>query len=181
MRSVFFLLLFLLPVWGAHADTPAGMSTGTPGATPESSMAPASAALTAVAEMNPTQGNTVQGEIKFIQKKDYLLVLARIQGLTPGSHPFHVHETGDCSSTDGSSAGGHFKFSQPPTSGPAATVKDVADLGKLTADAHGIVKAKFKNKILQLSGPNSIVGRSVVIHASDSPARVACGIIQTLQ
>jgi len=36
-------------------------------------------------------------------------IVADITGLTPGKHGFHIHDFGDCSSSDGSSAGGHFK------------------------------------------------------------------------
>ncbi len=129
--------------------------------------------LTAVAEMNPTAGNKVQGEIKFIQEKGYVLVEAYLENLTPGAHPFHVHEKGDCSAADASSAGGHFN--------PQKGKVDTADLGKLTPDNKGTVHYKYKDKLIHLTGANSIVGHSVVIHASGSPARIACGVIQILQ
>lgn len=134
----------------------------------------ADAPITAVAEMNPTDGNKAQGEIKFIQEKGYVLVKAYIDGLTPGTHPFHVHQVGDCSAADGSSAGGHFK----PTQTEPSSKVEAADLGKLKADSKGKAHLTFKDKLLQLSGPDSIIGHSVVIHASNSPARVACGVIQ---
>lgn len=130
------------------------------------------AKLTAVAEMNPTDGNRVQGEIKFIQEKGYVLVKAYLENLTPGKHPFHVHEKGDCSAPDASSAGGHFN--------PEKGKVDAADLGKLEPDSHGKVHYTYKDKLISLTGPNSIIGHSVVIHASDSPARIACGVIQEL-
>jgi superoxide dismutase, Cu-Zn family len=145
-------------------------------------LAQSAAPVTAVAELSPTQGNTVHGEVKFIQKNGYLLVKAHVEGLTPGIHPFHVHEVGDCSAPNGSSAGGHFKFSQTtPTGTPDAKPLDVADLGKLKADDKGVANYTFKDKILQLSGTDSIIGKAVIVHASDSPARVACGVIQALQ
>ena len=142
--------------------------------------AQSAAPITAVAEMNPTQGNTVQGEIKFIQEDGDVRVIAHVKGLTPGKHPFHVHEVGDCSAPDGSSAGGHFKPTETQ-SGPDGKTLDVADLGKLTANSKGTARYTFKDKLIHLSGPDSIIGRAVVIHASDSPARVACGVIQQLQ
>jgi superoxide dismutase, Cu-Zn family len=143
--------------------------------------AQSSAPITAVAELSPTQGNTVHGEVKFIQKDGYLLVKASVEGLTPGKHPFHVHEVGDCSAPDASSAGGHFKLSEPQSATPDAKPIDVADLGILNADSAGKAHRTFKDKLLQLSGVDSIIGKAVVVHASDSPARVACGVIQVLQ
>lgn len=35
-------------------------------------------------------------------------VIADVTGLTPGKHGFHIHQYGDCSAADGTSAGGHF-------------------------------------------------------------------------
>lgn len=132
------------------------------------------ASITAVAEMNPTDGNKTHGEIKFIQKSGYVLVEAYLDGLTPGTHPFHVHQVGDCSAADASSAGGHFK----PTQAQPDSKVEAADLGKLKANSKGKAHLTFKDKLIQLSGVDSIIGKSVVIHASDSPARVACGVIQ---
>ncbi len=177
MEKLFLTLLFFISTGLACADDMAGMSTPTMA----SASVAASTPITAVAEMSPTQGNTVHGEIKFIQKKGYLLVKANIEGLTPGKHPFHVHAVGDCSATDGSSAGGHFKPSQAPTPAPGAKALDWADLGKLNANSSGTAHYTFKDKVLQLSGADSIIGKSVVIHASDSPARMACGVIQAVQ
>ena len=139
------------------------------------------APITAVAEMNPTAGNQVQGEIKFVQKKGYILVIADIKGLTPGAHPFHVHAVGDCSSKDGSSAGGHFKPTQMQAPVVDGKTVDLADLGKLTPNSQGSVHYTHHDKYLQLTGVDSIIGKGVVIHASDSPARMACGVIQQLQ
>ncbi len=179
MKKLFLALALFFPAGWALSDDMSGMSMSTPGTTPAT--ASPSAPITAVAEMNPTQGNTVQGEVKFIQKDGYLLVTANVTGLPPGKHPYHVHENGDCSAPDASSAGGHFKPSQPPPGATGSKPVDVADLGKLTADSQGKAHRTFKDKLLQLSGPDSIIGKAVVIHASDSPARIACGVIQLLQ
>ena len=43
--------------------------------------------------------------------------------------------------------------------------RHVGDIGNVTADASGRVSIAFEDPVVQLSGPNSIVGRSVVIHA----------------
>jgi Cu-Zn family superoxide dismutase len=46
----------------------------------------------AVAELAPTAGNNAKGTVTFSQKDDTVLVVAKLSGLTPGSHGFHVHE-----------------------------------------------------------------------------------------
>jgi len=133
----------------------------------------------AVVELSPTQGNTTHGEVKFFQKDGYVLVTAHVEGLTPGKHPFHVHVKADCSAPDASSAGGHYNPDATPLpAGSTAKPVEEADLGKLNANSQGVADYKAKKKLIHLSGDNSIIGHSVVVHASDSPARVACGVVQ---
>src|SRR5437899_2480543 len=62
----------------------------------------------AVADLGPTQGNATSGTVKFSQQSDGVRVEAHLTGLPPGTHGFHIHEKGDCSAPDGSSAGGHW-------------------------------------------------------------------------
>src|SRR4051794_6438007 len=73
----------------------------------------------AVAVLNPTQGNGANGSVSFVQQGEQLMVDARIDGLTPGMHGFHVHEKGDCSAPDAMSAGGHFNPGSMPHGDPA--------------------------------------------------------------
>lgn len=76
---------------------------------------------------------------------------------------------------------------------PDAAVRHVGDLGNAVADASGTATISFTDKIISLSGKNSIIGRAVVVHADEDDlglgghelssttgnagARVACGII----
>jgi len=142
----------------------------------------------AVASLTPTQGNQVRGLVMFHEMDGHLMVHAKLSGLAPNSeHGFHVHETGSCASTDGSSAGGHFNPDGQPH-GPQGAAHHAGDLPALKADASGLVDQKF-----MLAGPTltegagSLVGRSVIVHAQaddyntqptgNSGARIACGVI----
>jgi len=143
----------------------------------------------AIAELAPTQGNGVKGSVEFTQKGDVILAEAKISGLSPNStHGFHIHETGDCSAPDASSAGGHFDPTASPHGGPADEVRHGGDLGNLKADANGMARSSVKVGGVTIdSGPDRIVGRAVVIHAGaddltsqpagNSGGRVACGVI----
>ncbi|MDB5842146.1 MAG: hypothetical protein JWQ23_4098 [Herminiimonas sp.] len=145
----------------------------------------------AVADLKPTQGNTVSGVTSFVQQGNRILVDARIKGLKPGQHGFHVHEVGDCSAPDGSSAGGHFNPTSDSHGDPAAMNHHGGDLGNLNADAEGnaVLNTSLPTQRISMnkSGPNSIVGRSLVVHADpddftsqpagNSGKRIACGII----
>jgi Cu-Zn family superoxide dismutase len=143
----------------------------------------------AVAELAPTSGNSVRGKVEFTQKGDGVLVEAHISGLSPNStHGFHIHETGDCSAPDASSAGGHFNPTSSPHGGPSGEVRHGGDLGNLKADANGIARSSVKVGGITIDGgPDRIVGRAVVVHAGvddlqsqpagNSGGRVACGVI----
>src|SRR5215469_12172483 len=53
--------------------------------------------------------NNVTGTVTFTEMGNKVMVNAHIMGLAPNSsHGFHIHEKGDLSAPDLSSAGGHF-------------------------------------------------------------------------
>jgi len=144
--------------------------------------------LKAVAVLHPTAGNKVSGTITFTEVADGVQVQAEITGLTPGNHGFHVHEFGDCSAADASSAGAHFNPTHEPHGGPDAAERHVGDMGNVQADASGKAKLEYVDHQISLTNDQrSVIGRSVIVHAKaddlksqpagDSGARVACGVI----
>ena len=154
------------------------------------SMLPASMQETkkATAEIEPTAGNTARGTIVFTQEADKVLVDATLIGLTPGQHAFHIHEKGDCSAPDATSAGGHFNPDSKPHGDPFGTAQHAGDMPMLNVDAAGKAKLYFEMKAATLQpGDNSIVGKAVIVHqkaddftaqpAGNAGARVGCGVI----
>jgi superoxide dismutase, Cu-Zn family len=147
-----------------------------------------SAPLKAIAVLHSTQGNNITGTVAFTEVADGVQVQAEITGLSPGKHGFHVHEFGDCSAADASSAGAHFNPTNQPHAAPDATARHVGDMGNVEADASGAAKLDYLDHNMSLANDRtSIIGRSVVVHAKaddlksqpagDSGARVACGVI----
>lgn len=142
----------------------------------------------ATAQLQPTAGNTTAGTVSFTQHGDKVLVEADITGLMPGEHGFHIHEKGDCSAPDGTSAGAHFNPNGQAHGNPASTPHHVGDLPMLTADASGHAKLSIELQSISLQeGPANIVGKSVIVHqkaddyktqpTGNSGGRVACGVI----
>src|SRR5579883_300502 len=79
------------------------------GPSPRISAAENSTIRQAVAVLHPTAGQQCHGVVRFTQDGDSIKVVADLQGLTPGEkHAFHIHQYGDCSASDGMSAGGHY-------------------------------------------------------------------------
>src|SRR5437868_11912085 len=74
----------------------------------------------AIAVLSPTQGNDARGTVYFTRLKDGVRVDGEISGLKPGSHGFHIHDKGDCSSPDANSAGGHYNPTGMPHGSPNA-------------------------------------------------------------
>src|SRR5271169_3082454 len=145
-------------------------------------------AQSATATLTPTTGNTAAGTVSFIQKGDKVSVTAKVSGLTPGGHGFHIHEKGDCSASDGMSAGGHFNPTGKPHGDPAGPDHHAGDMPMLQADASGNATLTADLDVIRIGGGASdIVGRSVIVHkdaddfktqpTGNSGARVACGTI----
>src|SRR5262245_44938303 len=87
-----------------------------------------SAALSkGISVLHPTAGNKVTGIVTFTPVADGVQVHAEIAGLTPGKHGFHIHEFGDCSAADASSAGAHFNPTNKPHAGPDAAARHEGD------------------------------------------------------
>src|SRR5262245_35568100 len=150
--------------------------------------AKSAASSKAISVLHPTAGNKVTGTVTFTPVADGVQVHAEIAGLTPGKHGFHVHEFGDCSSADLSSAGAHFNPTNQPHAGPDAAARHEGDMGNVEADASGNAKLDYLDHQISLTNDaKSVIGRSVVVHAKpddlktqpsgDSGARIACGVI----
>jgi Cu-Zn family superoxide dismutase len=142
----------------------------------------------AICVLTPTEGNDVQGTVTFTQQADGVLVEGHIMGLAPESkHGFHIHEFGDISKSDGTSAGGHFNPGGHEHGAPAAEKRHAGDLGNIEVDKNGHAMYSRVDKVIELNGPNCILGRGLIIHAGtddlktqptgDAGARVAMGVI----
>ncbi len=141
----------------------------------------------ATVKLEPKSGSKVTGSVTFTKSGDDVEVAGEIENLAPGQHGFHIHEKGDCSAADGSSAGAHFNPSHQHHGGPESAQRHAGDLGNIEADSSGKAHIQWKGK-LSLSGADSIIGKSVVVHekgddlktdpSGNSGARIACGVIE---
>lgn len=139
----------------------------------------------AIAVLEPTQGNKVTGTLIFtkLQEGSGVQITGDIQGLTPGKHGFHIHQYGDLSSSDGKSAGDHYNPTNTRHAGPDDAMHHAGDMGNITAGSDGVAHVDLKLS----TDINSLIGRSVVVHeneddlmsqpAGNAGARIAVGII----
>jgi superoxide dismutase, Cu-Zn family len=151
---------------------------------------PAEPAHEAVAQIAPTQGNTVTGSLALSPSAEGVHITGAIQGLKPDAEfGFHVHEKGDCSAPDGSSAGGHFNPTQAQHGNPASAAHHAGDMVNIRSNAEGVAQVDTTAAGTTLHGdPNTdIMGKAIVVHESpddyatqpsgNSGKRVACGVI----
>jgi hypothetical protein len=76
---------------------------------------------------------------------------------------------------------------------PGRPDRQVGDLGNLVADANGNARFEWSDRLVQLSGEHSVIGRAMVVHADEDDlgaggfpdskttghagSRIACGVI----
>lgn len=97
-------------------------------------------------------------------------------------HGMHVHQLGNLSDSC-QSTGPHFNPTNTTHGDRRSTVRHVGDFGNIACDKHGESNVIFTDTVASLTGPHSIVGRSINIHASmddlgrntDNPASVSSG------
>lgn len=179
------------------AATVAVLGLAACGSTPPKSPAPAAAAAVpaqdrdAVANLASASGSLVSGRLQVMSMGPNAVHIAGdIGGLAPGSsHGFHVHEKGDCSAADASSAGGHFNPGGTQHGRMDEGPHHAGDIDNITADAQGVahVNMHVPGLTLGTGAANDIAGRAIVVHAdpddySSQPAgnagkRLACGVI----
>lgn len=142
----------------------------------------------AEAMLKPTAGNSASGTVSFREEGGKVRVSGSIAGLTPGQHGFHVHDKGDCSAPDATSAGGHFNPTAKHHGHPEHAERHAGDLPQLMADASGNASINaLVDGITIGAGAANIVGRGLIVHAApddfktqptgNSGARVACAVI----
>ena len=147
--------------------------------------------LTAIAEISGASGSNVTGTATFTQGDNGTVTMVlRVENLTPGEHAIHLHETGDCSAPDATSAGAHWN----PTGDPHGKRGDngfhAGDIDNIVAgeDGIGTLEMEFDDWTIGGDEETNILNKAVIIHADaddceSQPAgnaggRIACGVIQ---
>jgi len=144
----------------------------------------------AKATIEPRSGSNVSGWATFTDRSTGgVAVVVHIENALPGTHGLHVHEKGDCSAADASSAGGHFNPGGMPHAGPAEMHRHAGDLGNITIEANGTGHLELVTDLLTVKpGPNSVVGKAVIFYekaddlqtqpTGNAGGRLGCGVVQ---
>jgi Cu-Zn family superoxide dismutase len=144
----------------------------------------------AKATIESKSGSTVTGTATFTEVEGGgVKVVVKIEKAPPGTHGLHIHEKGDCSAPDATSAGGHFNPTGMAHAGPMDAQHHAGDLGNIEIKADGTGTLEITSSMLTVKpGPNSVVGRAVVFHekaddlktqpTGNAGGRLGCGVVQ---
>ena len=106
-----------------------------------------------------------QGRLHGAARRAATKVEVWIENATPGTHGLHIHEKGDCSAPDATSAGPHFNAAGNPHAGPSDAKHHNGDLGNIESAPTARGTSRSRPTCSRSSrGPNSVVGRSVIFH-----------------
>lgn len=139
--------------------------------------------------MEAKSDSGVHGEATFTERDGKVHLEAKFSNMTPGVHAIHIHENADCSSDDGSSAGGHWN----PTHQQHGKWGDAegyhkGDIGNFEVNEDGIGGVTFSTDEWCIGCEDetkNIVGKSLIVHESpddfvtqptgNAGGRVSCG------
>ncbi|WP_425501241.1 superoxide dismutase family protein [Pseudoxanthomonas suwonensis] len=161
---------------------------------PPAEPAPVSTAQEATVVLASASGSRVSGKLGLVPVTGGVHVRGEVGGLAPnGRFGFHVHEKGDCSAADATSAGSHFNPAGAPHGRAGSGAHHGGDMDNLTSNAEGVaaVDAHLHGVTLGGGAANDIAGRAVIVHADpddyqsqptgNAGARVACGVIKVVR
>jgi Cu-Zn family superoxide dismutase len=147
---------------------------------------------TASATMEAASGSKVTGEVTFTEQDGGVRFDLAVDNLTPGEHAVHLHEKGDCSAEDASSAGGHWNPTMKPhgkrDGGHAFHKGDIGNMN-VGADGKGTMQLTVKGWSIGGADSTNVIGKSVIIHekaddfttqpSGNAGARLSCGVIKS--
>jgi superoxide dismutase, Cu-Zn family len=149
---------------------------------------------TAVATLQAKSASTVGGTATFTQSGNGEVKLSlTLTGAPVGERAVHIHEFGNCSAADGSSAGSHWN---PATQNHGhlgtETAHHAGDIGNVTVAADGTASLTLTTSEWSVGegdgGTTDVVGKAVVVHngtddylsqpTGDAGIRIGCGVIE---
>ena len=183
------------PAEAPVADAPPAPAEPAAPAAPAPPAPPAAdiqAAASARSSLQPVGDSGVSGDLRFTVENGAVRVTGTLTGLKPGgTHAFHIHEFGNCTAADASSAGGHFNPAAAAHGNREAGGEHHAgDIPNQVAGADGVAAVDQRLDGLQIGGGGEmdIIGRGVIVHADaddyttqptgNAGGRIACGVIE---
>ncbi|WP_339844234.1 superoxide dismutase family protein [uncultured Dokdonia sp.] len=121
-----------------------------------------------IMKLEPKSDSKATGSVVFKEEDGQVSFTAVIGGLDEGMHAIHIHESADCSSADGSSAGGHWNpTNEQHGKWGAAEGFHKGDIGNFPADesGNGTITMNTDQWCIGCGDPKKdIVGKAIIVH-----------------
>ena len=152
--------------------------------------APTTTTTEAKADIGSKNDSGITGEAVFTQNEDQITLMIMIHDASPGPHAVHIHENGDCSASDGSSAGGHWNPTGVAHGKWGEGEFHLGDIGNINVGEDGTGSISLTTDLWEIGTGSAIdvVGKSIIVHAgaddfTSQPSgaagsRLGCGVIE---
>ncbi len=131
----------------------------------------------ALAVLTPVEKSGVSGIVELTEEDGLVMIRARIAGLKPGLHGFHIL-----------SKDAHWNPTDQEHGGPEDTIHHLGDLGNIVADEKGVAYYERADERFSFDGKHSVIGLTIAVdeNADDlatqpdgnSGAALATGVIK---
>ena len=145
---------------------------------------------TATATIGETNESGVSGKAVFTQSGDNIKLVITLANASAGEHAVHIHAKGDCSASDGTSAGGHWNPTGVAHGKWGEGEFHLGDIGNMMVDDQGMGKIELTTNLWEMNTGSDIdvVGKAIIAHAGaddfvsqpsgNAGARIGCGVIK---
>jgi len=144
---------------------------------------------TVSATVDAKSGSTLTGSAEFYENDGMIILVLKVQNAPPGVHAVHLHDVGDCSADDGTSAGGHWNPTAVDHGAWGGEAFHLGDIGNFEVDETGAAEHTFNTDLWSIGSgdANDIVGRAIIIHEKQDDltsqptgaagGRIGCGVV----
>jgi Cu-Zn family superoxide dismutase len=185
----FWFVALIVPIVWVGCRT---QETGQEAAEPEGAAEPEAAVqeMIAEAEIAPKSGSDLSGRAVFTKTNGEVDLEVTLENVEPGTHGVHIHETGDCSAEDASSAGGHWNPTGEDHGKWGEHPFHLGDIGNIEVGEDGTGSLSMSTDLWSLGdgSDHDVGGKAIVVHSGaddfeSQPAgaageRIGCGVIE---
>jgi len=160
------------------------------GTVPEASQDETVAEPVVTATIEPKSGSSLTGTARFTEQDGQVTLTLEVEGAPPGELAVHLHQIGDCSAEDGTSAGPHWNPGAVDHGQWGHAPFHLGDIGNVQVgpDGYGSLTLTTDLWSIGTGEDNDILGRAIIIHekADDfttqptgaAGGRIGCGVIE---
>ena len=147
----------------------------------------------ATAEINSASGSSLTGTAIFTKDGENITLSVAIRNASPGLHAVHIHENGDCSAPDATSAGGHWNPTDVAHGQWGVGEFHLGDIGNITVGEDGTGSIELTTDLWEIGTGSDIdvIGKGIIVHADaddfvsqpsgNAGARIGCGVIEAVE